>query len=72
MEPGWQRPEFVDYLVQQKIFTYSLKSTHKGLGSTLLMLLAFGPPALREFIFALRLGRAPAKVRPLPYGQAGR
>jgi len=55
VEPGWQRPEFVDYLVQQNIFTYSLKSTHKGLGSTLLMLLAFGPPALREFIFALRL-----------------
>jgi hypothetical protein len=55
VEPGWKRPEFVDYLVQQKIFTYSLKSSEKGLGSTLLMLLAFGPAWLRELIFALRL-----------------
>jgi hypothetical protein len=55
VEPGWQRPEFVDYLVQQNIFTYSLNSTHKGLGSSLLLLLAFGPPWLRELLFALRL-----------------
>jgi hypothetical protein len=55
VEPGWHRPEFADYLVQQNIFTYSLNSSHKGLGSTLLMLLAFGPPALREFLFALHL-----------------
>ncbi len=55
VEPGWQRPEFVDYLVQEKIFTYSLSSQYKGLGSQLLMLLAFGPPALRELLFALHL-----------------
>ncbi len=55
IEPGWQRPEFVDYLVQERIFTYNLSSSHKGLGSTLLMLLAFGPPGLREVLFALRL-----------------
>jgi len=55
IEPGWQRPEFVDYLVQQKIFTYSLGSKSGGPGDTLLLLLAFGPAWLRELIFALRL-----------------
>ncbi len=55
IEPGWQRPEFLDYLVKERIFTYSLSSRHEGLGSKLLMLLAFGPPALRESIFALGL-----------------
>ncbi|NMC45266.1 MAG: hypothetical protein GYA52_00390 [Chloroflexi bacterium] len=55
VEPGWQRPEFVDYLVQEKVFTYSLASRYEGLGSQLLMLLAFGPPALREALFALHL-----------------
>lgn len=55
VEPGWQRPEFVDYLVQQKIFTYSLSSKSSGAGDRLLLLLAFGPPWLRELIFALRL-----------------
>ena len=55
IEPGWQRPEFLDYLVQNKIFIYSLSSLEKGLGNTLLMLLAFGPAWLRELLFALRL-----------------
>ena len=55
IEPGWQRSEFLDYLVEERIFTYSLSSRHEGLGNKLLMLLAFGPPALRESIFALRL-----------------
>jgi hypothetical protein len=55
IEPAWQRPEFVDYLVQQKIFISNLNSSNKGLGSTLLMLLAFGPVWLREVLFALRL-----------------
>jgi hypothetical protein len=55
VEPGWQRPEFVDYLVQQKIFTFSLSSRSGGLGDTLLLLLAFGPPRLREWIFSLGL-----------------
>ena len=54
IEPGWQRPEFVDYLVQQKIFITNLNSSRKGLGSKLLMLLAFGPAWLREVLFALR------------------
>jgi hypothetical protein len=55
IEPAWQRPEFIDYVVQNKLFVYSLSSLEKGTGSTLLMLLAFGPAWLRELIFALRL-----------------
>lgn len=55
VEPGWGRPEFVDYLVQNKIFTYSLSSRSGGLGDTQLLLLAFGPAWLRELLFALRL-----------------
>jgi len=57
IEPDWQRPEFVDYLVQNKVFIYNLSSQHKGLGSNLLLLLAFGPAWLREVLFALRLDR---------------
>lgn len=55
IEPGWQRPEFIDYVVQNRLFVYSLSSQQKGLGSTLLLLLAFGPAWLRELLFALRL-----------------
>jgi hypothetical protein len=55
IEPDWQRPEFLDYLVQHKIFIYNLSSQQKGLGGTLLLLLAFGPATLREFLFALHL-----------------
>ncbi len=55
VEPGWQRPEFADYLVQQGIFTYSLAGSAKNPGSVLLLLLAFGPAWLRETIYALRL-----------------
>jgi hypothetical protein len=55
VEPAWQRPEFLDYVVQNKLFVYSLSSLEKGFGSTLLMLLAFGPTWLREMLFALHL-----------------
>lgn len=55
IEPGWQRTEFLDYVVQEKIFVYSLSSTDVGLGNKLLLLLAFGPPDVREFLFALSL-----------------
>jgi len=55
IEPGWGRPEFLDYVVQNKVFTYSLASSAKGFGATLLLLLSFGPPRLREALFALRL-----------------
>ena len=59
VEPGWKRPEFTDYLVQNRIFTYSLASADKGrrasLGQTLLLLLVGGPFGLRNFLFNLRL-----------------
>ena len=55
LEPDWKRPEFLDYVTQNRIFTYNLASTVKGFGSTLLLLLSFGPPWLRELLFALRL-----------------
>ena len=75
IEPGWRRPEFVDYIVREKIFTYNLSSQHKGFAQNLLLLLAFGPAWLRELIFALSLdgpirklalhllGRASAEIR---------
>jgi hypothetical protein len=69
IEPDWQRPEFLDYLVQHKIFIYNLSSLHKGFGSTLLMLLAFGPAWLRELHFALRLD---APIRRLALSWMGR
>lgn len=69
VEPGWQRPEFVDYLVQQKIFIYSLSSRSPGWGDKLLLLLAFGPPWLREGIFALGLD---APLRRLGLSSMGR
>ena len=31
IEPGWQRPEFIDYIVQHKIFAYSLSATAGGI-----------------------------------------
>ena len=55
IEPGWQRPEFIDYVIQHKIFVYNLSATAGGMGSQLLLLLAFGPPWLRELMFAARL-----------------
>ncbi len=62
IEPAWQRPEFLDYLVQNKIFIYNLSSQHKGLGGTLLLLLAFGPAWLREALFGLRLDKPLRKI----------
>jgi hypothetical protein len=55
VEPGWQRPEFIDFLVQQKVFIYSLSSQSTGWGDNILLLLAFGPAWLRELVFSLRL-----------------
>ncbi|MDO9086817.1 MAG: GxGYxYP family putative glycoside hydrolase [Anaerolineaceae bacterium] len=57
IEPGWGRAEFLDYVVQHKIFVYSLSSTTGRLGNQLLLLLVFGPPRLREFLFALSLDK---------------
>ncbi|MCB2209868.1 hypothetical protein KQH62_03135 [bacterium] len=59
VEPGWRRPEFVDYLVQNRIFTYSLgtgpdRPLGKA-GQTLLLLLTAGPIGLRNLIYTLHL-----------------
>lgn len=62
IEPGWERPEFLDYAVQNKIFIYSLAARGEGAlysaGRMLLLLLIGGPVGLRNFIFNLRLDRA--------------
>ncbi len=59
IEPGWERPEFADYVVQRRIFAYSLSSHEAGrayaLGQKLLLLLVAGPWLLRTSLFALRL-----------------
>jgi hypothetical protein len=59
IEPGWHRPEFIDYVVKEKIFTYSLSS--KGNGKTykngwnLLLFCLGGPGWLRNFIYNIGL-----------------
>ncbi len=59
IEPGWRRAEFIDYIVQNNIFTYSLTSKTTGklftLGQNLLLLLVGGPFGLRNLLFNLRL-----------------
>ncbi len=59
IEPGWERPEFADYAVRNRLFIYSLSSHGDGvlftIGQKLLLLLIAGPFALRNGIFGLRL-----------------
>jgi|YNPNPStandDraft_1061719.scaffolds.fasta_scaffold10558_2 hypothetical protein len=59
VEPQWRRSEFCDYIVQNRLFTYSLSSFEKGglrsLGQKLLLLLAVGPFGLRNLLFETRL-----------------
>lgn len=59
IEPDWSRPEFADYIVQNRIFVYSLATLEEGfifdLGQKLLMMLVGGPYFLRNLIFNLRL-----------------
>ena len=59
VEPGWERPEFADHIVQRRIFVYSLSSREANracaLGQKLLLLLVAGPWGLRNSLFALRL-----------------
>ncbi|MCX7029248.1 MAG: GxGYxYP family putative glycoside hydrolase [Spirochaetes bacterium] len=59
VEPEWRRSEFADYIVQNRLFTYSLASFSKGglrtLGQKLLLLLIAGPFGVRNFLFSLRL-----------------
>jgi len=62
IEPAWQRPEFIDTIVQKKIFTYNLSSQVKGWGQILLLLLSFGPAWVREILFAVHLDRPLRKL----------
>ena len=59
MEPAWQRAEFTDYIVQNKLFTFCLSCHQKGglrsFGQNLLLLLVAGPLWLRNFLFGTRL-----------------
>jgi hypothetical protein len=59
MEPEWQRSEFTDYIVQNKLFVFSLSSFTKGwlgsVGQKLLLFLIAGPIGLRNFLFATHL-----------------
>lgn len=59
MEPVWNRTEFTDYIVQNKLFTYSLSCFKNGglrtFGQKSLLLLVAGPLWLRNFLFNTRL-----------------
>jgi hypothetical protein len=59
MEPEWKRSEFADYIVQNRLFVFSLASFQKGgvrdAGQKLLLALIAGPFWLRNFLFATRL-----------------
>jgi len=61
LEPGWQHPEFFDYVVQNNIFTYSLAADNSNpvfrFGQKLLLLLFAGPRRIRNFLFSTRLNR---------------
>jgi len=60
-EPTWQRAEFTDYIVQNKLFSYSLSCFKKGglrsFGQKLLLLLVAGPLWLRNFLFTTHLDK---------------
>ncbi len=59
VEPAWQRAEFTDYVVQNRLFVFCLSCFRKGglrgLGQKLLLLLIAGPFGLRNFLFNTRL-----------------
>ena len=59
IEPGWKRPEFTDYIVQNRIFSYSLSAMAKNgwynTGQKLLLLLLGGPFGLRNLLYNLQL-----------------
>lgn len=59
MEPEWKRAEFTDYIVQNKLFTFSLSTYKKGglgsIGQKLLLLLIGGPFGLRNFLYSTHL-----------------
>nr|NIW44622.1 hypothetical protein [Gammaproteobacteria bacterium] len=55
IDPGWEHPEFFDYIIQNKIFTYSLATDNPNrlfrFGQKLLLLLFAGPRRLRNVLF---------------------
>ncbi len=59
VEPGWKRPEFIDYIVANRIFVYSLATKADNiifsLGQKLLLLLVAGPFGVRNTLFSLRM-----------------
>jgi len=60
-EPAWKRPEFADYIVENRLFVIGLSSFEKGAlrdrGRDILLFLAAGPWALRKIAFGLRLDK---------------
>jgi len=58
-EPAWERAEFTDFIVQNRLFTFCLSSYQGGglrtLGQKLLLLLIGGPLGLRNILFNTRL-----------------
>ncbi|HOQ99117.1 MAG TPA: GxGYxYP family putative glycoside hydrolase [Anaerolineae bacterium] len=61
IEPGWHRPEFIDYVVKERIFTCGLSSKGSGQafnsGWKLLLLCLGGPSWLRNIIYGTGLFR---------------
>lgn len=59
VEPAWGRSEFTDYIVQNRLFNFSLSCFQAGglraLGQKLLLLLIAGPIRLRNFLFDTHL-----------------
>lgn len=55
IEPGWRRPEFIDYAVKEKLFTYSLSAAGQGKrfqrGSKLMAVILGGPDWLRNLLY---------------------
>jgi hypothetical protein len=60
-EPAWKRPEFADYIVENRLFAIGLSSFEKGgrrdAGHNILLFLAAGPWSLRRLVFGLALDK---------------
>lgn len=60
-EPEWERPEFADYIVKNRLFAFGLSSFGKSpggrLGHAILLFLAAGPFRVRDAVFGLGLDR---------------
>jgi hypothetical protein len=59
IEPNWERPEFLDFIVQNRVFVYSLATQKSNavfsLGQKMLLFLVAGPYRLRNLVFNARL-----------------